>query len=56
MERTIINARGLGCQIGARFLLKDIDWEIEDKSRWIIIGMNGSGKTTLLSILSGYQA
>lgn len=56
MEKAIITARGLGCQIGARFLLKDINWEIEDKSRWIIIGMNGSGKTTLLSILSGYQA
>lgn len=56
MEKTIITARGLGCQIGARFLLKDINWEIEDKSRWIVIGMNGSGKTTLLSILSGYQA
>lgn len=55
MERMVITARGLGCQIGARFLLKDINWEIEDKSRWIIIGMNGSGKTTLLSILSGYQ-
>lgn len=56
MERAIITARGLGCQIGSRFLLKDINWEIEDKSRWIIIGMNGSGKTTLLSILSGHQA
>lgn len=56
MERAIITARGLGYQIGSRFLLKDINWEIEDKSRWIIVGMNGNGKTTLLSILSGHQA
>jgi iron complex transport system ATP-binding protein len=51
----IITARGLGCQSGSRFLLKNVNWEIEEKSRWIILGMNGSGKTTLLSMLSGYQ-
>jgi iron complex transport system ATP-binding protein len=51
----IITARGLGCQSGSRFLLKSVNWEIEEKSRWIILGMNGSGKTTLLSMLSGYQ-
>lgn len=56
MERAVISARKLGCQIGTRFLIKDINWEIEKNSRWIIIGMNGSGKTTLLSILSGYQS
>lgn len=52
---TIITARELGCQSGNRFLLKNVNWEIEEKSRWIILGMNGSGKTTLLSMLSGYQ-
>lgn len=51
----IITARGLGCQSGDRFLLKNVNWDIEEKSRWIILGMNGSGKTTLLSMLSGYQ-
>ena len=51
----IITTRGLGCQSGNRFLLKNVNWEIEEKSRWIILGMNGSGKTTLLSMLSGYQ-
>lgn len=56
MARTIISAQGIGYQLGDRYLLKDINWDIEEKSRWIIIGMNGSGKTTLLSILAGYQA
>lgn len=51
----IITARGLGCQSGDRFLLKNVNWEIEENSRWIILGMNGSGKTTLLSMLAGYQ-
>jgi iron complex transport system ATP-binding protein len=55
MDETIISARELGCQSGNRYLLKNINWDITEKSRWIILGMNGCGKTTLLSILSGYQ-
>lgn len=56
MEDVIISARGIGYQIGTRFLLRNINWDIERNSRWIIIGMNGSGKTTLLSILAGYRS
>ncbi|MED9781306.1 MAG: ATP-binding cassette domain-containing protein [Peptococcaceae bacterium] len=56
MADAIITAKGLGYQLGSRFLLKNINWEIAERSRWIIIGMNGSGKTTLLSILAGYRA
>lgn len=39
MDERIITTRGLGCQSGDRFLLKNINWEIEEKSRWIILGM-----------------
>lgn len=56
MDKPIIKTRGLGLQLGLKYLLKDINWDIEEKSRWLVLGMNGSGKTTLLSILSGYQS
>ena len=55
MDESIITARGLGCQSGNRFLIKNIQWDIKEKSRWIVLGTNGSGKTTLLSIMAGYQ-
>ena len=55
MAEAIISARGLTYQVGKRCLVKGVDWDIEENSRWIIIGRNGCGKTTLLSLLSGYQ-
>lgn len=54
MERPAIELRGVGCTIGGRALLKDIKWNIEPGSRWVVFGSNGCGKTTLLSIIAGY--
>lgn len=52
---TVIMAKGLCCQSGRQYLLKDINWEIKRGEHWIVFGMNGSGKTTLLSIIAGYK-
>lgn len=54
MERPAIRLRGVGCTIDGRALLKDIKWDIEPGSRWVVFGSNGCGKTTLLSIIAGY--
>jgi iron complex transport system ATP-binding protein len=54
MERPAIRLRGVGCTIDGRALLKDIEWDIEPGSRWVVFGSNGCGKTTLLSIIAGY--
>jgi len=38
---------------GAR-LLEDVDWQVHDDERWVVLGPNGSGKTTLLRVASLY--
>ncbi|MBC2114997.1 ABC transporter ATP-binding protein [Listeria booriae] len=35
-------------------LLQNIDWKVNDKENWAMLGLNGSGKTTLLKLLNGY--
>ena len=54
MERATIELRGVGCTIGGRALIKDVNWKIEPGSRWVVFGSNGCGKTTLLSLIAGY--
>lgn len=51
----VIEMQGLACQAGRRYLLKDLDWMVNQGEHWVIFGMNGSGKTTLLSILAGFR-
>jgi iron complex transport system ATP-binding protein len=33
-----------------RPILNNIDWQVEDNQRWVIVGPNGAGKTTLLRV------
>ncbi|MBC1585383.1 ABC transporter ATP-binding protein [Listeria seeligeri] len=35
-------------------ILSDINWVVNDRENWAILGLNGSGKTTLLQLLNGY--
>ena len=36
-------------------ILEDIDWQVREGERWVVLGPNGSGKTTLCQILTLYQ-
>lgn len=55
MSEAIIKAQGLGVQVGKRFLLRQIDWEVHAGEHWLVFGQNGSGKTTLLSMVAGFK-
>ena len=35
-------------------ILRDVDWEVQPRERWVVLGPNGSGKTTLLRVASLY--
>ncbi len=54
--RKVIEARGLGCAIGGRTLVRDLDTTVFRGDRVGIIGPNGAGKTTLLRLLLGELA
>lgn len=41
---------GVGVQIDGRRILSDINWRVEPKERWVVLGPNGSGKTTLIQV------
>ena len=51
----IIEVKNLCCKSGYRYLLHNINWEVQKGDHWIVFGMNGCGKTTLLRIIAGYN-
>jgi len=51
----LIEAKDLTLKKGSKYILKNINWEIQEQENWVLFGLNGCGKTTLLSILAGYQ-
>ena len=52
----LLKTENLGLKRGSKYILKDINWEIQSGDNWVLFGLNGCGKTTLLSILAGYQS
>jgi len=38
---------------GGRRILEHIDWTVETRQNWALLGKNGSGKTTLLKLIIG---
>jgi iron complex transport system ATP-binding protein len=51
--QTLIEARGLRLEAGARTLIERLDWQAEAGQFWCVLGPNGAGKTTLLRALAG---
>ena len=49
----LISVSGLNKYFGENQILKDINFTIEEKGRYGLIGVNGAGKTTLLNVICG---
>jgi iron complex transport system ATP-binding protein len=54
MRMPIISIHDLRVVRGSTEILKGIQWEVDARENWVILGANGSGKTTLLSCVTGY--
>lgn len=55
MSDQIIRMQKLCYRIGQKYLLRDIDWQLQRGEHCVVFGLNGSGKTTLLSVAAGYK-
>lgn len=53
MTQPILSFRDVSLQRGQRQILKHIDWTIQPRENWAILGLNGAGKTTMLKIIHG---
>ena len=49
----LISVSGLNKYFGENHILKDINFTIEERGRYGLIGVNGAGKTTLLNVMCG---
>ena len=54
MSRPALRLTGVSLVRDGTSLLEEVDWQVHDDERWVVLGPNGSGKTTLLRIASLY--
>jgi iron complex transport system ATP-binding protein len=50
----IIALEGVTVIRDGRALLRDVDWHVHGRERWVVLGPNGAGKTTMLQVASTY--
>jgi iron complex transport system ATP-binding protein len=51
---TILRLTGVSVRRSGRTILGPLDWSVEPRERWVVVGPNGSGKTTLAQVASTY--
>lgn len=49
----VLEFAGVSVIRGGKSLLDNIDWQIREGERWVVMGPNGAGKTTLLQLAAG---
>ena len=52
--KPILSVENLRIERSGTVILHDVNWRVQPREHWVILGANGSGKTSLLSALTGY--
>jgi iron complex transport system ATP-binding protein len=50
----IVEMDNVSCLLNNKYVLRNINWKVNQGEHWAILGLNGSGKTTLLNMINGY--
>src|SRR4029453_10263038 len=48
----VVDLAGVSIVRNGSTLINDINWEVDESDRWVVIGPNAAGKTTLLQVIS----
>ncbi len=55
MSEALLEVRGLALRVGARTLVRDLNFSVRAGEVWCLLGRNGAGKTTLLHTMVGLR-
>ncbi|AXI10283.1 ATP-binding cassette domain-containing protein [Oceanobacillus sp. 143] len=50
----VIDIQNVDWRRDGNVILSEINWQVNRREHWAVLGLNGSGKTTLLNIINGY--
>jgi iron complex transport system ATP-binding protein len=50
----VLRLAGVGVTVDGTTILRDADWTVRRRERWVVLGPNGAGKTTLLRLAALY--
>jgi iron complex transport system ATP-binding protein len=50
----ILQLENVALRRGDTWILKDLNWKIDEGQNWVLFGLNGSGKTSILNLLNAY--
>jgi iron complex transport system ATP-binding protein len=53
-EAAVIRLKGVSWIVDGTAILRDMNWTVDKREHWAVIGLNGSGKTSLLNMVNGY--
>ncbi|WP_040205076.1 ABC transporter ATP-binding protein [Neobacillus jeddahensis] len=50
----VVQLEGISLIREGKWILQDINWQINKGENWVLFGLNGSGKTAILNLLNAY--